>query len=364
MSKFQKSLPKLLLAIVLSLITAFSSITSYAASKSNDSVLYLEISNTFTAHDTFAWTAYDHYGYKEPYYSALNLPNHIIIDGDNIRMMGYGEVAYKDFLLVNDEENSRKVFTFDIQRDKTDWHSMEGGGFLFNASVKNNTLSGFCALITTYGLRLYEIPGTNVDTFRNGRSGSVSSYSKLLKTVPIGNIYAEHHIKIEVGKKSVSLWDGDTLLIDKYELPENDYGFGYGPITCHASHGCWQQSYFTFSNIKMQTVSGYYVKLEEVKDQWGLTGDYWSKTFTLTSMEYSPDEDEIIEDFSENALFKNTKDMILFYPDGSFERIPWANGKADYENADRYIDLFGADQESASILDLEPGTTVIGAYVQ
>lgn len=364
MSTFKKFIRKTILAITLSLVTAFTPLTSYAANQNNEAVLYMEISNTLTTHDTFAWTAYDHYNYEEPRYSSLNLPKHIITTGDSIKMMGYGQVAYKDFLLVNDEENSRKIFTFDIQRDKTGWHSMEGGGFLFNASVKNDTLSGFCALITPYGLRLYEIPGINVDTFRNSRSGGISSYSKLLKTVPISNIYAEHHIKIEVGKKGVSLWDGDTLLIDKYELPENNYGFGYGPITSHSSHNCRQQSYFTFSNIKMQTVSGYYVKLEEVKDQWGLTGDYWSKTFTLTSVEYSPDEDEIVEDFSEHAMFKKAKDMILFYPDGSFERIPWANGKADYENADRYIDLFGADQESASILDLEPGATIIGAYVQ
>ncbi len=364
MSKFKKSIPKTILVITLSLAAVFSPLTSYAANQNDEAVLYLEISNTLTAHDTFAWTTYDHYNYKEPYYSSLNLPNHIIIDGDNIRMMGYGQVAYKDFLLVNDEENSRKIFTFDIQRDKTDWHSMEGGGFLFNASVRDNTLSGFCALITQSGLRLYQIQGANVDSFRNSFYQGMSSFGKLLKTYPISDIYAEHHIKIEVGKKSVSLWDGDKLLINEYELPENDYGFGYGPITSHISHSCRQQSYFTFSNIRMQTVSGYYVKLEEVKDQWGLTGDYWSKTFTLTSMEYSPDEDEIIEDFSENDIFKNTSDMILFYPDGSFERIPWANGKADYENAERYINLFGTDQESASILDLEPGTTIIGAYAQ
>ena len=59
-----------------------------------------------------------------------------------------------------------------------------------------------------------------------------------------------------VDKKSISVWDGDKLVIDDYVLPENDYGYGFGPITSHASHGCGQRSYFTFKNITMQTMTG------------------------------------------------------------------------------------------------------------
>ena len=326
-------------------------------------VLYLEVSSTLTAQDTFAWTSYDHINYKEPYYSQLNLPNHIISSGNNIKMMGYGEVAYKDFLLVNDDSNSKKIFTFDIQRDSTDWHSMEGGGFLFNSSVKSNTLNGFCVLITQSGLKLIEITNANLSIFRNSSSANVQSFGQLLKTFPMSNLYAEHHIKIEVDKSKISLWDGDTLLIDKYELPENEYGFGYGPITSHASHGCWQQSYFTFSNIKMETVTGYYIKLETVEDEWGLTDDYWTNTFTLTNVEYVPDEDETIANFSEYPLFKNAKDMVLFYPDNTYEHIPWSDGKADYENSKRYIDVLNSNVQVGTV-ELELGQQIIGAYAE
>ena len=235
-------------AMTVSVFTA-TTISTYAEEEENP-ILYLEVSNTLTAQDSFAWNEYDHYNYKEPYYSQLNLPRHIISDGNNIKMMGYGEVAYKDFLLVNDDSNSRKIFTFDIQRDQTDWHSMEGGGFLFNSSVTGNTLSGFCVLITQSGLKLIEITNADLNSFRNSTYQRVQNYGRLLKTYPISNPYAEHHIKIEVDKSSVSLWDSETLLIDNYELPENDYGYGYGPITSHESHGCWQQSFFTFSNIE------------------------------------------------------------------------------------------------------------------
>lgn len=359
---------KKILAAVLSMTMAVSlftatTINTFAEETEEAPVLYLEVSNTLTAQDTFAWDVYDHYNYREPYYSQLNLPQHIIFDGDNIKMMGYGEVAYKDFLLVNDEGNSRKTFTFDIQRDQTDWHSMEGGGFLFNSSVTGNTLNGFCVLVTQSGLKLIEIKNANLNSFRNSSYQNVQSYGQMLGVYSMGNLYAEHHMKIEVDESTVSVWDGSTLLIDNYQLPENDYGYGYGPITSHASHGCWQQSYFTFSNIKMETVTGYYIKLEKAKDIWGLTDEYWTDTFTLTNVEYTPDEDETIANFSEYPLFKNANDMVLFYPDDTYEHIPWVNGKADYDNAERYINVLEQNVD-VGLVELEPGQQIIGAYAE
>ncbi len=356
-----KKIVSLLLSgtIVLGIVTNYRSIVY--AQDSDAPILYLEVSNTITAQDSFAWDTYDHINYIEPSYTQLNLPNHIILDGSNIKMMGYGEVAYKDFLLVEDDNDSRKILSFDIQRDSTDWHSMEGGGFLFDSSVKNGVLNGFCIMITQSGLELTEIKNADVEAFRNSRSEYVRSYGSLLKTYSIGDVYAEHHIKIEVDSSSISLWDGDSLIIDDYQLPSNNYGFGYGPITSHASHCCWQQSYFTFSNIKMETVTGYYIKLEPTEDLWNLTEDYWTNTFKLTTVEYTPSEDETIDSFDEYPLFKNAKDMVLFYPDETYEYIPWENGKADHDHSERYINVLTQNVNVGEV-HLHPGEEIIGAY--
>ena len=226
---------------------------------------YVELTNTLTAQDTFAWTEYDHDNFKDTY--APSIPDHIIYDGNNIKMVGYGYSKYKDFLLVNDIENknSKKTFTFNIQRDGTDWHSMEGGGFLFNASVKNDTLSGFCILVTQEGLKLIQINNTNVNSFRNGGKEYVENFGKRLATYPLSNLYGEHTFKIEVNNTSVSVWDGDSIIIDNYSLPDNDYGYGYGPITSHISHGCSQQSYFTFADIVMEEVIIHYIPKKPVE---------------------------------------------------------------------------------------------------
>ncbi len=199
-----------------------------------------------TAQDTFAWNEYDHpnYDVQSPY------TKHIIYEEDNIKMTGYQYVPYKDFLLVPDNNNSQKIFTFDIQRDNTDWHSMYGGGFLFNTVIEDETISGYYILITSGGLRLYSLDKVNLNTFRNS-----SNAGTLLKTFPFSNLYEEHHIKIAADNHTLSLWDGENLVIDNYEL-EKIFGNGYGPITSHASHACSQRSYFTFANITMQTIKG------------------------------------------------------------------------------------------------------------
>lgn len=246
-----------------------------------------------TAKDTFAWIEYDHpnYNTQSPY------TKHIIYEGDNIKMLGYTAVPYKDFLLVPDNNNSQKLFNFDIQRDNTDWHSMEGGGFLFNTIIENNVISGYYVLITQYGLRLYSLNKMDLNNFRNGASGT------LLKTFPLSNLYDEHHIKISADSHTLSLWDDENLVIDNFELPII-YGNRYGPITSHARHNCSQRSYFTFANITMQTITG--EKLSNILENYNFESQSSRYVINLSDnyMDNFATEDEVAE-IAQKIIDKN-----------------------------------------------------------
>ena len=346
--------------MAVSILTA-ATINTFAEETEEAPVLYLEVSNTLTAQDSFAWTEYDHYNYKDRWLPTL--PKHITYEGDNIKMIGYSQKPFKDFLFVEDDNDSRKILSFDLQRDSSSWHTVESGGFLFNSSIKSGILQGFAVLVTGSGLQLVELTGVNVNSFRNGSYETVASTGKLLAKYSMTAPYQKHHIEIEAGKSTVTIRVDNNIVIEKYQLPKNDYGFGYGPITSYYSHSCSQQSSFTFSNIKMETVAGYYIKLETVEDQWGLTDEYWTDTFTLTNVKYTPDEDETIANFSEYPLFKNANDMVLFYPDDTYEHIPWVNGKADYDNAERYINVLEQNVD-VGMVELKPGQQIIGAYAE
>ena len=247
-----------------------------------------------TAKDTFAWIEYDHPNYD----TQSSYTKHIIYEENNIKMTGYRYVPYKDFLFVPDTNDSQKLFNFDIQRDKTDWHSMNGGGFLFNTVMEDDTISGYYILITSEGLKLYDLDKMDLNSFRNS-----SNTGTLLSTFAFSNLYEEHHIKISADSHTLSLWDGESLIIDNYELPQI-YGNGYGPITSHASHCCSQRSYFTFANITMQTITG--EKLYDILNNYNFESQ--SSRYVINLSDTAIDDlsaETEIEEVSQKIIDKN-----------------------------------------------------------
>lgn len=260
----------------------------YVVNLSNVSTSYL------SAKDNHQWVEYDHPGYD----TQAGYTKHIVYDDTSIQMLGYRSVPYKDFLFVPDGNSSQKIFTFDIQRDRTDWHSMNGGGFLFNTTISENTISGYYVLITSNGLVLYELNSVNLDNFRNS-----SVVGNKVQTFSFSNVYDQHNIKIVANNDSLSLWDGDTLIIDNYELPAI-YGNGYGPITSHASHSCSQRSFFTFANITMQTIKG--EKLLNVLDNYNFESDNSRYVISLSDTPIEGlDNEEALNDVAQKIVEKN-----------------------------------------------------------
>lgn len=62
--KFSDRVIKKIAAAVMSLAMAVSMVGINAYAEEEAPVLYLEVSSTLTAQDSFAWTAYDHINYK------------------------------------------------------------------------------------------------------------------------------------------------------------------------------------------------------------------------------------------------------------------------------------------------------------
>lgn len=206
----------------------------------------------------FKWKKYDHYYYKQPYIPPLS--KHIIFDSEGIKMLGYTKDPLKDFLITNDINKGnkngldQKYLSFKIKKDKNNWHTMEGGGFLFNIQKNNNKISGYCIIVTQSGLKLYEIKNIDAQDFSDGKLGNISKVGNLLGQYKMGDVLLQHKISMRVTNKNMSLWCDDKVLIDNYKLP-HQYGYDFGPITSHSKHDCSQQSYFTFSDIQMSSAS-------------------------------------------------------------------------------------------------------------
>lgn len=293
--------------------------------------------SVLTAQDRFAWQEFDHFNYIDCW-DYINLDRHIVFQENDIKMIGYSYRPVRDFLYVSDSSPGQKIFEFDLQKDGSNWHSMEGGGFLFNATVseEKNTIQGFCILVSQTGLKLVQIDSKDLKAFRDGKYYEVQDYGKLIWNFALGNLFAEHHFRIVVDRKTISVWDGDKLVIDKYVLPENDYGYGFGPITAHGGHYCPQQSYFTFRNIIMRTVKG--KSLSDI-----LSGYSWREGASHYVVNISEKE------IPELASAEQTGDLakVLIENEASFAGI------GNEENADQYRRLLNATGTGGAVYSVE-----------
>ncbi|MBF7084365.1 PKD domain-containing protein [Desulfallas sp. Bu1-1] len=212
---------------------------------------------SMTMQDTFNWQVYDHVGRwgenTGGYYTGRN---HIIIVGKDVYFYGYGSPAFKDFLFMPDNTSGKKTFTFDLSESGINYHSMEGGGFLFNSKIQNDILSGYVILFAQAGIELYEIPGVNVNSFHNEQYYLLANapYANKIGTFPKA-LKGDHSIKIEVTPDRLDLWDNGNKFINGFALP-HQYGNGFGPIASYAPHGCNMLSWFTFKNLVMTVTSG------------------------------------------------------------------------------------------------------------
>lgn len=315
--------------------------------------------SALTAQDTFAWIEYDHNNYADWYNQCL--PKHIQYNGSDIKMVGYFQAPLKDFLYVADNDSSRKVFEFDLQRDATDWHSMEGGGFLFNTVVSEdeNYIQGYCILITGSGLKLVQINKTNLSGFRNGSYQNVQHAGRLLQTFGISNLYANHHFKIIIDGNNITVYDGDNIVINEYTLPDDGVeAYGYGPLISHISHGCSQQSYFTFKNIVMQTITGESLSDVVNNHEWTPGTNHYVINLSETSVPELSDNDRMADVAaaltSKDAMFfgignENTIDQynsLVNAIDGKGENISLTYTEEDDEGEDNEN---GEDEETDEI---------------
>jgi hypothetical protein len=190
-----------------------------------------------------------------------NDPHIIIRDNGQVVFYGYGAPAYKDFMLSVNDEVSDKHFSFDLDESKVDYHSMEGGGFLFSIAVddqetestSDDTMSGYSVLFTEDGTNLYRLTDVNIVTFHDTEDDEME-YVDGVTLVDSGEKDTssnQHTIKIDIVENVLTVMDNDVLAFDGVSL--DVVGNRFGPLVSYASHGCSQLSWFVYDNLKMGT---------------------------------------------------------------------------------------------------------------
>ncbi|MHA6481717.1 S-layer homology domain-containing protein [Paenibacillus sp. strain BS8-2] len=186
--------------------------------------------------------------------------NHVQIsnNGKTLTFYGYTVSGYKDFMLTSGAPEGKKMITFDMDESKADYHSMDGGGFLFNTEIDSEgDLSGYAILYVNGAVEVYNIDGVNAEALHNesysdlGSMAGVSTIGTYTKAVEAPT---QHTIKINVTDTTLNMWDNGIHVIKSLALPDT-YGNEFGPIVSHIGHGCEIISIFSFDNMKLFSTS-------------------------------------------------------------------------------------------------------------
>jgi len=184
--------------------------------------------------------------------------NHVQMsnNGKTLTFYGYTSPAYKDFMLTNGSPSGKKIITFDMDESKVDYHSMEGGGFLFNSKIDSNgKLSGYAILYVQGAVRVYKINGVDAAALHNETSKALTSMPGVTQVGSYTKGASTHHsIKIVATDTKLNMWDNGVQTIKDVNLPDV-YGNEFGPIVSHISHGCEIISIFAFDNMKLYSTS-------------------------------------------------------------------------------------------------------------
>lgn len=175
--------------------------------------------------------------------------NHITVNGNTILFNGYGIPAYKDFLYNPHDVEGMKQFNFRISELVTDWHTLEGAGFLFNTKIDSGKLSGYCMLYEKSELSIYSLENIDVNAFHNSSAQTIkSNYGTKIISVakPASSV---HNLKLIATPTNITVIDNDKEVINKSLDYSKHYGNGYGPIVSYTQHNCSSLSKIQFEEL-------------------------------------------------------------------------------------------------------------------
>lgn len=209
-------------------------------------------------------TTYVHAGYESWYMGAIpevetDDYNHVQFsnNGKGLTFYGYTVPGYKDFMLTEGSPEGKKIITFDMDESKVNYHSMEGGGFLFNSKIDSDgKLSGYAILYVRGNVNVYKIDGVDANALHNERYSGLGE----LENITLVEDYdkgesSQHSIKIVATDTQLNMWDNGDQIIKDLALTSEFGGNEFGPIVSHKGHGCEIISIFAYDNMKLFSTS-------------------------------------------------------------------------------------------------------------
>ena len=182
-----------------------------------------------------------------------------------IDFYGYGERSYKDYLYKAYPYPGEKIFRFKLEEVRTDYHTLEGAGFLFNAKKENGKLTADVILLGKDKINLYRLEEVYDYTFQNTPNKHITDYiSATLASVnkPQASV---HQMEIKTSPSNITVIDNEQEILNVDLDYTNHAGDDFGLIVSYGEHSCSSLSKIEFSEFTLE-VKDYNLPLKVKND--------------------------------------------------------------------------------------------------
>ena len=171
---------------------------------------------------------------------------HATASGDTVSFSGHPTDPFTTLLFRPAQDGDYRTFTFHLTEGNSDWHTLEGSGFVFNAATDGTTLNGYAVLFGQSNVGYYKLTNVSiaalVSTQFTGLSGVTLIQQEPKPAYSSGSTW---YLKLQVSPGSLSFYryddpafsSGQTAIFSNVAI-DDSVGSGYGPFGSFISHNC------------------------------------------------------------------------------------------------------------------------------
>lgn len=175
---------------------------------------------------------------------------HIVIENNVIDFYGYWKNSYKDFLYKEYANPGKKIFKFRIDETRANYHTLDGAGFIFNASKIDDKLSGYILLFREKDICMYRIDNVDIKNFETTSNKTVANYGELIKSINKTDAII-HDLVVEATPTNIKITEAEQEILNIDLDYSKHSGDSFGLISSYLQHACSQLSKIEFSQIEI-----------------------------------------------------------------------------------------------------------------
>lgn len=169
-----------------------------------------------------------------------------------IDFYGYGVNSYKDYLYKQYPYAGEKIFRFTLEEVRTDYHTLDGAGFIFNAKKEDGKLTGDVLLLNQNKINLYRLEDVDDEAFQNTANRVMTHYaSSILASVnkPASSV---HEMEIRTSPTNITVIDNEEEILNVDLDYTTHAGDDFGLLVSYSQHNCSSLSKIEFSEFNLE----------------------------------------------------------------------------------------------------------------